>query len=126
MAAFLFSYFNSVCLNKKVILSVTNDIATDQRVKRSAITLQEMGFEVSVAGRKLKNSLPVDAIGFQTKRFSLLFNKGALFYAEYNMRLFFYLLFSKCNLLFANDLDTLLPNYLVSKIKNIPLVKRKS
>ena len=61
MAAFLFSYFNSVCLNKKVILSVTNDIATDQRVKRSAITLQEMGFEVTVVGRQLVNSLPVDA-----------------------------------------------------------------
>ncbi len=107
---------------RKVILSVTNDIATDQRVKRSAITLQQMGFDVCVAGRKLQNSLSLNGIGFQTKRFDLMFNKGALFYAEYNIRLFFYLLFSKPDLLFANDLDTLLPNYLISKIINVPLV----
>ena len=109
-------------MNKKVILSVTNDIAIDQRVKRSAGTLQEMGFDVWVIGRKLPNSLPVDELGFQTKRFAQWFTKGALFYATYNTRLFFYLLFKKADLLFANDLDTLLPNYLVSKIKNIPLV----
>ncbi len=107
---------------RKVILSITNDIATDQRVMRSAATLQEMGFEVLVVGRILNNSLPVDSIGYCTKRFKLWFNKGAFFYAEYNTRLFFWLLTQKAQLLFANDLDTLLPNFLVSKIKNIPLV----
>jgi glycosyltransferase involved in cell wall biosynthesis len=38
------------------------------------------------------------------------------------LRLFFYLLIKKADVLHANDLDTLLPNYLVSKIKGIPLV----
>lgn len=55
-------------------------------------------------------------------RMRLLFTKNALFYAEYNVRLFLKLLFSKVDLLVANDLDTLLANYLISKIKGVPLV----
>jgi glycosyltransferase involved in cell wall biosynthesis len=36
--------------------------------------------------------------------------------------LFLFLLFKKADVLLANDLDTLLPNYLISKIKGLPLV----
>lgn len=52
----------------------------------------------------------------------LLFEKGPLFYAEYNIRLFFHLLFHRANLLVSNDLDTLLPSYIISRIKKIPIV----
>lgn len=52
----------------------------------------------------------------------LLFEKGPLFYTEFNTRLFFFLLFKKTELLVSNDLDTLFPNYLISKWKKIPLV----
>jgi len=52
----------------------------------------------------------------------LLFTQGLFFYASYNLRLFFFLLFHKTDLLFSNDLDTLPANYLVSKIKNKPLI----
>lgn len=52
----------------------------------------------------------------------LLFERGPIFYAEFQFRLFLYLLFHKADVLVANDLDTLWPNYRLSKIKGVPLV----
>ena len=106
---------------KSVIVSVTNDLATDNRVNRSCSVLQSSGFRVVLVGRKLKQSIEVTR-PYECKRFRMFFKKGVLFYAFYNLRLFFYLLFQRVDLLFANDLDTLLPNYLVSKIKRVPLI----
>lgn len=52
----------------------------------------------------------------------LLFKKGALFYAEYNLRLLIHLLIEKADILVANDLDTLPAVYAASRIKKIPVV----
>lgn len=102
---------------KRIVVSVTNDLTTDQRVEKVCNTLYNNGFNILLIGRKLKNSKPLNR-KYPIKRFNLLFNKGFLFFAEYNFRLFFYLLFTKKNYLLANDLDTLLANFLVSKIQN--------
>lgn len=80
-----------------------------------------MGFDILLIGRHLKSSLDVDD-RYESVRFHLIFNKGFLFYAEYNLRLFFKLLFTKKKLLYANDLDTILPNFLVSKLSSCKLV----
>lgn len=50
------------------------------------------------------------------------FNKGALFYACLNVRLFWFLLSQKKSILWANDLDTLPANFLVAKLKGVPLI----
>lgn len=107
---------------KKAIVSVTNDLVNDRRVDKNCHALLKSGYEVLLIGRIRKNSLAIEARDYKTKRLRLLFDKGALFYAEYNFRLFCYLLFHRAHLLFSNDLDTLLPNYLVSKIKGIHIV----
>ena len=106
----------------RIILSVTNDLVTDQRVNKVALTLAKIGYDVTIVGRKLKNSLDINNRSYKTKRFKLLFNKKWMFYAEYNLRLFFYLLFKKFDILVSNDLDSLLSNYCISVIRNKKLV----
>lgn len=106
---------------KTVIVSVINDLSTDQRVHKVCTTLEGMGLTVLLVGRKLKDSLPIER-SYKTHRMKLLFTKGALFYAEYNIRLFLFLLFKKADVYHSNDLDTLWPNYWMSKLKGKPIV----
>jgi glycosyltransferase involved in cell wall biosynthesis len=106
---------------QKIIVSVTNDLVVDQRVHKVCTFLLQNNFDVTLVGRKLKTSQDINR-EYKTKRFRLIFTKGMLFYANYNFRLFFYLLFHKSHVLLSNDLDTLLANYLVSKIKKTKLV----
>jgi glycosyltransferase involved in cell wall biosynthesis len=107
---------------KRAILSVTNDLYTDPRVDKVALFLTGKGVDVTLVGRCYGDSPTLAKRPYKTKRLRLLFRRNWIFYAEYNIRLFFYLLFKKCDILIANDLDTLLPNYLISKLRRKKLV----
>ena len=106
---------------KKIAICVTNDLVADQRVNKTAYSLSNNNFDITIIGRQLKNSLPVNC-NYKTKRFKLLFNKGFLFYANYNIRLFFYLLFSDFDIFLSNDLDTLPACYYASRLKKKPII----
>jgi len=104
---------------KRLFFTVTNDLTYDQRMQRICTSLAENGYAVTLVGRKLPSSLPLRTEKFQQKRLTCFFTKGKLFYAEYNTRLFFFLLFKKMDAVCAIDLDTILPCLYISKWKKI-------
>ncbi len=106
----------------RVSMVVSNDLASDQRVLKMGHTLHQWGHQVHLCGRLRKHSPALPKYPFQTQRISLLFESGPLFYIALQCRLFVHLLFSHQDAIHANDLDTLLPAWLVSKIKGIQLV----
>lgn len=93
-------------LKKKIILAVTNDLTYDRRMGRICSALSDGGANVTLIGRRRENSLAFRPLKFKGYRFRCWFNKGPLFYAEYNIRLFFTLLFMDADILCACDLDT--------------------
>ncbi|MBN1116791.1 MAG: glycosyltransferase [Bacteroidales bacterium] len=100
-----------------IVLAVTNDIVTDNRLHKVANTLINNGYKVTIVGRKFADSQNLFNRPYHTRRFKLWFNKTFLFYANYNLRLFAYLLRAQVDIVVANDLDTLLASWLAAKIR---------
>jgi glycosyltransferase involved in cell wall biosynthesis len=109
-------------MGKRVVISVISDLVTDQRVHKVATTLHNHGMEVVLIGAKRSTSKHLENRAYTTKRISLWFQKGFAMYAEWNLRLFFKLFICKADILLANDLDTLLPNFLHAKMRSKQLV----
>lgn len=101
-------------------MAVTNDLVTDQRVHRSCTALAEAGYKVTLVGRLLPDSQPIHR-PYRTERMRLLFKKKAVFYAEYNFRLFLRLFFAKADAFYANDTDTLMACFLAARLRRKPL-----
>src|SRR5581483_11536371 len=86
-------------------------------MQRICTTLVQQGFHVTLVGRKLRGSNALEQKMYGQKRLYCFFEKGFLFYASYNICLFFWLLLRKVDIICAIDLDTILPCYFVSVLK---------
>lgn len=101
----------------RIICTVTNDLSHDQRMIRICTSLSKAGYWVQLVGRKRARSKPLQQQSFEQKRLSCWFEKGKLFYLEYNIRLFLYLLLADFDAICSVDLDTILPGFIISNIK---------
>jgi glycosyltransferase involved in cell wall biosynthesis len=107
---------------KRIFFTVTNDLTYDQRMNRICTSLAENGYDVTLVGRKLRGSLPLKNEKYKQKRIRCWFNKGKLFYFEYNLRLCNFLLLRKMDAICAIDLDTIIPCHTISYFKRIPRI----
>jgi len=107
----------------KIIVSVFNNLYTDQRVEKICRTLHENGYEILLIGNSW-DGLPEMSRPYPFKRIVLKSKNLKIAYPTFNRKLYKEILKNadKNTILLSNDLDTLPANYLVSKKLKIPLV----
>lgn len=116
------TFFLSILQVKRIYFTVTNDLRYDQRMQRICGTLAGHGYAVTLVGRRLPSSPPLQSAAYRQVRLRCWFKRSQWFYAEYNIRLFFFLLFRKMDAICAIDLDTILPCLRVARWKGIPRI----
>ena len=102
---------------KRIVCTVTNDLNYDQRMIRICTSLSNAGYDVTLVGFERKKSKPLIDRPFKQVRLWVMAEQGKLLYAHYWTSLFFFLLFRKCDVLCAIDLDTIMPVYYASKLR---------
>lgn len=107
----------------KVIVSVFNNLYTDQRVEKVCATLIKNGYEIELIGNNWGGLIQMER-SYPFSRINLTSTKLRYAYLEFQWKLYKELLqkANKNSILLSNDLDTLLPNYLISKKLRIPLI----
>jgi len=93
----------------------------EKRLHKMASSLEKQAWEPVLIGRILPGSKPLSR-SYKIIRKRLLFKKGPVFYACFNIRIFIHLMFIKADLFVANDLDTLPGVWCASSLRRIPIV----
>lgn len=105
-------------MGRRIIFTVTNDLAFDQRMQRICGSMAAAGYAVTLVGRLRNTSQALPNHSFKQVRLRrLLFSKGKLFYLEFNLRLFLYLLFTPADAICSIDLDTAMPGIWAAKLR---------
>lgn len=107
----------------KVIVSVFNNLYTDQRVEKVCKTLYDNGYEPILIGNNWLGTPEMER-PYPFLRIELKSKKLRFAYVEFQRKLYKKILKNADNktILLANDLETLMPNYLISKKLNIPII----
>ena len=105
---------------KRLFFTVTNDLVFDQRMIRICTSLAQAGFSVTLVGPARADSPALSDHPFRQRRLNTWLRRGKGFYLEYNLRLLFFLFFQPLDGLCAIDLDTILPVYLISRLRRKP------
>lgn len=105
----------------RLVFSMTNDVLYDQRMQKTCASLSAQGHQVLLIGKNRFPKIPYSNTVFKTRRLNTFFKRGKGFYLEYNLRLFWILLFKKADVFIAVDTDTLLANFLASKLRGLKL-----
>jgi len=106
---------------KRIAVLVSNDLNHDQRVLKTCATLEAEGWTPLLIGREMPGSKPLK-VPFEACRMKLPFHRGLGFYASLQLGLLRALSRTDVDAIWANDLDTLLPAFLVARAKGLPLV----
>ena len=107
---------------KMITVTVISDLVTDYRVHKICQTLYNEGYGVHLIGSSRKRSLALKQRDYQTDRIKTWFSRSALFYAEFNIRLFFRLLHQKPDIFLGNDLDVMPATMLSARLRKKPVV----
>jgi glycosyltransferase involved in cell wall biosynthesis len=109
-------------MKQNIVFTVTNDLSFDQRMQRICSTLQDAGYNCTLVGRLRSKSIDLDPSSFSQIRLKCFFEKGKLFYLEYNIRLLFFLLNHPFDGVCSIDVDTAIPGFIATKLRRIPWV----
>ena len=110
----------------KIIVSVFNNLQTDQRVEKVCKTLYDNGYHPHLIGNDWLGAPEMER-PYPFYRIKLNSKKARFAYIEFQKKLYRELKKNADNktILLANDLETIVPNYLISKKLGIPLVFEK-
>jgi len=108
---------------RKIITSAFSNLYTDQRIEKVCRTLHENGYNIELIGNNWGGAEQISRPYFFS-RIKLKSTSLKTAYFEFNWKLYRELKkkADQNTILHANDLDALLPNYLIAKKLNIPLV----
>jgi hypothetical protein len=112
----------STVLAPRLLFAVTTDLNYDQRMQRICGSLVRAGYQVELVGWERASSVPLGAQPYRQHRLRGWFQSGKLFYLEYNIRLFYYLLHRRANLWSCADLDAALPTWARARLGGQPFV----
>lgn len=110
-------------MKKKIITSAFSNLYTDQRIEKVCKTLSDNGYSIDLIGNDWGGNEKMER-PYSFSRIKLKSKSLKTAYFEFNWKLYKELKkkADKNTILHANDIDALLPNFLIAKKLNIPLV----